>query len=406
MILKNLGMALTSLRHAKMRSFLTMLGIIIGVSSVVTVIAIGGGVKNEVSNQVSGFGANLIQVNPGKSVTTDEEGNSTGFNFAASLGASTLTEADVAKVKQIPGVTAAAPMMIISGVPTAGNQKAENAFVIATQPETITIVNRKVGEGRFLQDGDTKTVTLGSNIAKQLFPDGKPLGKTVLIRNTEFIVVGVMEPEKEGGLNFGPSFGDAIYLPFETGKALNGGVANIMEIDATAATPQAVGGVVSAIRQDLKTLHGGQEDFTVLTADDQLKIFESILNILTSFVAAIAAISLFVGGIGIMNIMLVSVTERTREIGVRKAIGASNRQILGQFLIEAVVLSLFGGLLGVLASFGLSIIVKATTDITPIFNANAFVIAVSVSTVVGVVFGMAPAIKAARKNPIEALRYE
>lgn len=406
MILKNLGMAITSLRYAKMRSFLTMLGIIIGVSSVVTVIAIGGGVKKEVSNQVSGFGANLIQINPGKSVTTDENGNASGFNFAASLGASTLTEADVAKVKKIPGVTAAAPMMIISGVPTAGTQKAEGAFIIATLPETITIVNRKVGEGRFLETGDIKSVTLGSNIAKQLFPDGNPIGKTVLIRGTEFSVVGVMEPEKEGGLNFGPSFGDAIYLPFETGKSLNGGVANIMEIDVTAATPEDVGGVVSAIRQDLKVSHGGQEDFTVLTAEDQLKIFDSILNILTSFVAAIAAISLFVGGIGIMNIMLVSVTERTREIGVRKAIGASNRQILGQFLIEAIVISLVGGLLGVVASFGLSLIIRAAADITPVFNIEAFVIAVGVSTLVGVIFGMAPAVKAARKNPIEALRYE
>lgn len=406
MIFKNLGMALTSLRYAKMRSFLTMLGIIIGVSSVVTVLAIGGGVKKEVSNQVSGFGANLIQINPGKSVTTDEEGNSTGFNFAASLGASTLTEADVARVKQIPGVTAAAPIMIISGVPTAGNQKADNAIVMATQPESLTILNRTVGTGRFLQAGDTNVIAIGDAMAKQLFPNTTAVGKSVVIRGTTFTVVGVMAPEKDTGLSFGPSFGDAIYMPFETGKAINGGVANIMEIDVTAATPEAVGGVVSAIRQDLKTLHGGQEDFTVLTAEDQLKIFDSILNILTSFVAAIAAISLFVGGIGIMNIMLVSVTERTREIGVRKAIGASNRQILGQFLIEAVVLSLLGGLLGVVASYGLSLIIKATADITPVFSIDAFVVAVSVSTLVGVVFGMAPAIKAARKNPIEALRYE
>lgn len=406
MILRNVIMALSSLRHAKLRSFLTMLGIIIGVSSVVTVIAIGGGVKNEVTNQVSSFGANLIQVNPGKSVTTDENGNSSGFNFAASLGTSTLTEADVASIQKIQGVKAASPMMIISGVPTSDGQKAENAFVMATEPQAIEILNREVKEGHFISSGETNTVVLGSDVAKKLFPGGSALGKTVVIRNTNFTVVGIMAPEPEGGLNIGPSFGDAIYIPFATGKALSGGVANIMEVDVTATSPQAVGGVVSAIRQDLKTNHGGQEDFTVLTAEDQLKVFDQILTILTSFVAAIASISLFVGGIGIMNIMLVSVTERTREIGVRKAIGASNKQILGQFLIEAIVLSLCGGLLGVAAAFMLSFAIKAFAHITPVFSAEAFIVAVGVSTAVGIIFGVAPAIKASRKNPIEALRYE
>jgi len=405
MILQNLLMALSALRQNKLRSFLTMLGIIIGVSSVVTVIAIGAGVKNAVSEQVSSYGTNLIQVSPGQAVT-GEEGEQQSFNIAASFGTSTLTEADVEAIRKIPGAKAVAPNTIVSGIPTAGDKKAEGAFILATTPEALDILNRKVQNGRFIAANDTNTIVLGANVAEKLFGSEDPLGKTVVIRNSNFTVSGVMEKEPEGSFDFGFTLDDVTYIPFSAGKAISGGIANIIEIDITAESPEAVGGLTSAIKQDLKTNHGGQEDFTVLTAEDQLKIFDQVLNILTSFVAAIAAISLFVGGIGVMNIMLVSVTERTREVGVRKAIGASNRQVLSQFLIEAVVLSLFGGLLGVAVAYAQAYVVKVVADISPVFNIEAFIIAISVSTVVGVVFGLTPAIKAARKRPIEALRYE
>lgn len=407
MMWQNIVMAFASLGQAKLRSFLTMLGIIIGVSSVVTVLAVGDGVKQEVSNQVSSFGANLIQVNPGQALSGGEEG-SNSFNFASAFGASTLTEQDVIAVKNTPGVEAAAPFMLISGVPSAGDNRAPAALLAATTPPMIGILNREVVNGSFITDAtaNQNVIVLGHGVAQALFGNENPIGKAVAIRDTNFSVVGVMEEEQESGLNLGFSFEDMVFMPFEIGKKLNGGVANIMEIDVQADDASNIDTVVNSIKSALKESHGGEEDFTVLTSEDALEIFDNILNLTTSFVAAIAAISLLVGGVGVMNIMLVSVTERTREIGVRKAIGASNRHILSQFIVEAIVLSLFGGLLGVGFSLLQGVAIKAAANITPVFSIATFVLAVVISVGVGVIFGLAPAIKAARKNPIDALRFE
>lgn len=401
-------MAISSIRASKLRSFLTMLGIIIGVSSVVTVLAAGAGVKQAVTDQVSSFGTNLIQVNPGKSVTEDEEGNAQGFNFAASLGTSTLTESDVTLIQNTPGVAEAAPAMVISGVPKAGTNQAPSAFVMATYPQMLSIINRQTQKGSFISEAQANehVVAIGDGIASKLFPNEEPLGKTVVIRNVDFMVIGVMKKEESKGLSLGPSFEDAIYMPFNVGKALSGGTANILEIDVKAAEASDVNATVERIKVALKQNHAGEEDFTVLTAEDQLKIFDTILKLMTSFVAAIAAISLLVGGIGVMNIMFVSVTERTREIGIRKAVGATRRNILIQFLIEAIVISLIGGLLGIGLAVLMGLGIKAAADFSPVFSTNAFAAAVAISTIVGVVFGTAPAIKAARKNPIQALRWE
>lgn len=408
MIWQNLRMALSSLAQAKLRSFLTILGIVIGVGSVVTVFALGAGVKRDVANQVAGFGANLVQVNPGKTFTTDEEGHTTGFNPAASFGVSTLTEQDVTTVKNTPNVAAAAPFMLLSGVPVAGNERADTAFILATEPQMIDVITEKIAKGRFLADSDTDqpVAVLGDNVARALFNTSDAVDKTFSLRGQTFKVIGVTEDTPSGGINVGPQLADALYIPFSTGKKLNGGVANIVEIDARISSAELIKPTVEELKSRLKTNHGGEDDFTVLTAEDQLKLFDTILNIITSFVGAIAGISLFVGGIGIMNIMLVSVTERTREIGVRKAIGATNRNIMSQFLIEALVLSSLGGLLGMAAAFGIGNAVRLLSDITPVFSPGAFVLAIGISSIVGVIFGLAPAVKAARKRPIEALRYE
>lgn len=408
MLLQNIQMALASIRAAKLRAFLTMLGIIIGVSSVVTILAAGDGVKKSVTDQVSSFGTNLIQINPGQAVTEDEEGNNSSFNFAASIGTSTLTENDVSVIQKTQGVDLAAPVMVISGVPQAGDNQLPSAFVLATYPQMLEVINRSVASGSFFSEAQSnqKVVAIGGGVAEKLFPGQDPLGQTVKIRNVDFTVIGVLPKEESSGISLGPSFDDAIYMPFAVGKDISGGVANILEIDVKATDAETIDQTVDNIKAALKQNHAGVTDFTVLTAEESLEIFDTILGVVTSFVTAIASISLLVGGIGVMNIMFVSVTERTREVGIRKAIGATKRNILTQFLIEAVVISLIGGLLGVGLALLMGWGIEAAADFSPVFTLNAFITAVVISIVVGVIFGTAPAVKAARKDPIEALRYE
>jgi putative ABC transport system permease protein len=398
MFWENLKMAGRSIAGNKLRTLLTTLGIIIGVGSVSAVIAIGNGVKSEVTKQVSSFGANLLQVNPG---APSSDGRP---NFAASLGTSTLTEKDAGDIKALGGVEASAPAMIVSGVATAGGKSPKGGYILATSSDFPRAVNQDWDQGRFFND-DTNEVVLGGDAAEDLFGD-KPIGKKLTIRDQTFTVVGVFKKPDPSSLQLGPGLGSIIYIPLATGKVFNNGNANINEIDIKAKSADQVGSVKDEIKRKLKANHGNQEDFTVLDAKEQLDIFGTILNILTSFVSAIAGISLLVGGIGIMNIMLVSVTERTREIGLRKAIGASSRTVLGQFLIEAVSLTLLGGALGLAFAWLLGLLVKHFAKLQPVFTLEAILTAIVISTVVGIVFGLAPAIKAARMKPIDALRYE
>ncbi len=406
MIWENLKMALVSLRGAKLRSFLTMLGIIIGVASVTSVLAIGQGVKHSVAGQVEEFGTNVIQINPGKAFSTDEEGNQSGFNPTAAFGSSTLTEDDIATVQKLSQIEAAAPAMLVSGIATAGDKTANNGFILGTTSDYVKAVKIDLAKGEFFKSKSTSDLVIGSSIAKQLFgSETAGLGQTVSIRGENFKVVGIAKKPKEG-LNLGPGLDSVIFMPFTTAKVINKGNAQINEIDAKVRSAEEIKSTQQQIKKLIKQNHGGQDDFTVLTAQEQLKIFDRILAILTSFVAAIAAISLLVGGVGVMNIMLVSVTERTREIGVRKAIGATRRMILTQFLIEAITISILGGGLGLLLAYGQGLLVKRLAKITPVFSPSVMAVAFVISIVIGVIFGLAPAIKAARKRPIEALRYE
>lgn len=408
MIIQNMRMAGGSIRQHKLRAFLTVLGIIIGVSSVVSVFAIGAGLKNSISDQVASFGPNLLQITPGQSFSSDEEGENSGFNFAASIGASTLTEKDVEVIRGTENVKLAAPMSLISGVPSAGDKQAESAFTAATTEDMYQILSQaqKLAQGRFLRDGAANEAVLGDKVAEKLFGTTEAEGKSFEFRNQRFNVVGVLAAPENQGFSFGFSYGDIAYIPLQTAKKLAGGVISIMEIDVHIADVGQTDETKNALRERLLGAHGGEEDFTVSTPDEQLAVFDQIMTAVTGFIAAIAGISLLVGGIGIMNIMLVSVTERTREIGIRKAIGATRGHILVQFLIEAIILSLLGGLLGVALAYGQGQLVKQVLDITPQFTGGALGLAVGVSTAVGVIFGITPAIKAARKNPVEALRYE
>jgi putative ABC transport system permease protein len=414
MIFENLKMAGRSITGNKLRTLLTMLGIIIGVAAVVSINSLGLGLKKVVTEQVSDLGSNIIFVVPGKVISSSGNGKqSSNINPASSIGTSTLTEADVATVKTSSHVAAVAPISVISGLVAAGNTPADGALIIATTPEyTQALPNQKIGTGRFIEEADQGkfVVVLGPEARDALFgKDADAINKKVMVRGQEFTVIGVFKGSEQANtssLGGGSTFGNAAFIPTKTATSITNTSLQIYRIAVQAKSQGDVQPAVDELNTSLKKNHGGQEDFSVITQKDILSTFDTILSALTTAISAIAAISLLVGGIGIMNIMLVSVTERTREVGLRKALGATSGMVLSQFLIEAMVLTIFGGLLGVGLAFISGFAIEKLAHITPVFDANTIVLAFAISAGIGIVFGIAPAIKAARMKPIEALRYE
>lgn len=414
MIFQNIKMALISIKSAKMRSFLTMLGIIIGVFAVLVMIGIGDGVKAQVTSQVSSLGTNLLQVTSGQiggsstSAKNGQQQKSSGgsFNFASSLGASTLTTQDVATIEQTKNVSAVAPINVVSSVVTYEQLSTSSPFILGTTPNYTDIRQLKFQNGRFFSDNEntstSKVAVIGADTKQNLFADNDAIGKELTIRGQKFTIVGVVK-KSDVGSGIGGSSDDIIYVPINTANSVTSSN-QVFRIVVQVDKSEDISSVQNQIKYELKKNHGGQEDFSVLTQEDLLSTFNTILDLLTAFVVAIASISLLVGGIGIMNIMLVTVSERTREIGIRKAIGATSGNILSQFLIEAIILSVLGGLLGLGLSYLAGLLVQKFAGITPVFSLKALVLALGVSLFVGVVFGVAPAIKAARKRPIQALK--
>ncbi|MEW6407923.1 MAG: ABC transporter permease [Patescibacteria group bacterium] len=404
LFLENIKIALKALWSNKVRSALTMLGIIIGVFSVVILMGIGEGVRKGVSKQIQQLGSNIVTIVPGKI----EEGQS--FNPATTIGSTTLKNDDVSAIRdQVFEIEKISPLTLLGGVVSAGDVKSPTTMSLGVSEDFFAIVDDKLSEGRFFDKNDNeeknKVAVIGYTTRKKLFNDNKALGEKIKVYNQDFEVIGVLEKEEEAASLGGMDFNNVAIIPYNTAVDITKNE-QIFRIFAKAKSANQVDRAKDRIKEVMLAQHKGNDDFSVLTQKDLVSMFGSIMDLLTVMLSGIGAISLFVGGIGIMNIMLVSVTERTREIGIRKAIGATNFNILLQFLIEAITLSFWGGVFGLVLSFGAAFAIGKFTPISPDISLFSIILAVGVSLGVGIFFGLAPAIKASRKDPIEALRYE
>jgi putative ABC transport system permease protein len=397
-----------SVRGAKLRSFWTMLGVIIGVTSVITVVAIGEGVKQQVAGQIHHLGSNFITIRSAQ-LETGSDANNSQANLLSGLSVSgPLTVNDIDTVASTKGVAESAPLTITSGTVKSSQGDYNNGFVIGTSDSLPSLLNQSLAFGSFfnsLNDGQNVAV-LGENASNSLFNESVPLGRSFLFHGQSFLVVGIFNQFTDTPLSAQADFNNAIFIPNGIAESLTNNTAPTYEIVARPTAADQTATVAAHIRSRLNSAHGGQSGFEVLTGNQNIVANDSILELLTRLIAGVAAISLLVGGIGIMNVMLVSVAERTHEIGIRKAVGATNVQILSQFMIESTLLSLTGGLIGIVLSFAIDLGLRVATTLEPSISWQIVAVATGVTLVIGIVFGSVPAFKAARKHPIEALRSE
>lgn len=408
MFSNNLKLAVQSLRSAKWRSFLTMLGVIVGVFSVVVTVSIGLGIRQQVTNQIQELGPDLITVIPDQTETTSATNLLKRFNVLPVTGTGSLSEQDLALIGATPGVSLAVPMTSISGSVQIGKTSYSSQEIIATTQGFPSIFNQGLDFGQFFSSDDpyvNSEAVIGENLAYSLFKAVDPIGQNFEINGNQFRVIGVLSQFTTSPLTPITNYNNAIFIPFSVGSQMSGNQPQIYEIFAKPYHLSQTNSTVQAIKNTLSREYGSQDNFTVLEQKQVLGIADNTLNILTALVAAVAGVSLFVGGIGIMNIMLVAVIERTREIGIRKAIGATNRQIFVQFLIEAGIIGFIGGVIGVILSILADLIISYFSSIRPAISWQIVVISVLTATLAGLIFGAMPAIRASRKDPIDSLRH-
>ena len=408
-LFQSIRIALRALRVNKMRSALTMLGIVIGVGAVIAMVAIGSGATQRIQEQIASIGSNLLMVVPGSATSG---GMRMGFGSTM-----TLTEDDARAIAtEVPGALTASGSMRGTAQVVFGNQNWSTA-IQGTAPDYLEIRDWELDSGRFFTqedlDGATKVAVLGQTVKDNLFGDGEAVGQVVRIKKVPFTVIGTLA--RKGQTSWGQDQDDTVIIPLSTAKKRVLGVSQanarfVGVIQIKAVSPDLLtdiqGQAVDLLRQRHRLQPYQDNDFDVRNLAEMFAVQAASTKTMTMLLGAIASVSLLVGGIGIMNIMLVSVTERTREIGLRMAVGARSRDILGQFLIEAVTLALVGGILGILVGVGASTLIALLANWSTLITPASIAVAFGSSAFIGIFFGYFPARKAALLDPIEALRYE
>ena len=396
-------MAWASLIANKMRSILTMLGIIIGVAAVIALVSIGNGVKQDIQNSISNLGSNLLMVMPGAPRTP-------GVRPSAGSMKS-LKVSDYEAISKLDGVKAASPMTNGSYVVIYQN-KNWTTSVSGVSYNYLDVNNWSMKSGRFLSEKNVqnreRVAVVGKTVVKNLFGDEDPVGAEIRVKNIPFRIIGVLNSKGSGAM--GNDQDDMVIIPYTTAMERVEGVDYLRMIYVTGKDENGIDRLQSDIENLLRVRHGikdtNLDDFNIQNMNSIMETMEETTGTLTLFLGAVAAISLVVGGIGIMNIMLVSVTERTREIGIRKALGATYSVIVTQFLIEAVVISLMGGIIGIILGIGSSKLIGMASGMSTVISIPTIGMSFAFSMAIGLIFGIYPARKAAKLNPIDALHYE
>lgn len=387
-----------------MRSSLTMLGITIGVASITTILALSSGASQIVSNQVDELGGNIAVVRPGQAQSPGLE-QLTQVPVQNQFAASTLTDGDIESITRIPNVSGVAPLMVLTGAIKGDNEAPANTPILATTPDFEIVSQLEVREGQFLDPSlQINAAVIGPQLSVDVFGTEQSIGKTITLRGRPHTVIGILE-RTNTPINYnGVDLDNAVIISKDSGRILNQGIIQIQQINVRTESVANLGQVITDINKALLRNHFNEPDFTVLSGEEIAQPTSQLFTAIAGVTAAIAAISLIVGGIGVMNIMLVSVAERTREIGIRKAVGASNGDIVAQFLIESLFLSIGGGVAGYIIGYIVAFGISTFLTFDPAFSWEIAVVAAIVSLIVGVLFGLYPALRAANKDPISALR--
>lgn len=394
--------AFASLRSTRIRTALTTLGIVIGVTSITLILALGEGAKQAISHQITKLDQGIVLVKPGR---LDQQGIFSSYNPFSIKPATTLTERDTQTISSLPQSAATAPLMFISGSIKNQKQTIAEAPILATTTDLVNILKLKVISGQFLDASTNRdTVVLGETLAIQMLGTNQARGQEIIIKGRPHTVVGILQNTASPINVVGVDLDRTAFISLDAGKSFNQGIAQIQQILVAISPTAKVAESAAAIDASLLKNHANERDFTVLEGANAGQGANEFYNVIVAVTTAVATIALVVGGVGIMNVMLVSVTDRTREIGIRKALGATDSQILIQFLIEALVMTISGGFIGLILAYIIAFMISNLFAFQPALTWPIVTVALGMSFTTGIIFGLFPALRASKKDPITALR--